>query len=143
MQGQHQAIHHERVSPPPPPPDAPAPPPPPGQDIHESPMPPALNLPDITKDQQEKIHQAGLDHMKLMTPLHNQAREKKARLQTILTTTPFDSKSADLLAEELGKIKVNILKELIRHDQSLRSLLTPQQQVVFDSRPKPFLKKVN
>jgi len=77
--------------------------------------------------------------MKAMTPLFNQVREKKARLQTILATTPFDVKSADQVAEDLGKMETVILKELIRHDQTLRNLLTPEQQVVFDARPKPFL----
>ena len=76
-----------------------------------------------------------------MTPLHNQVREKTARLQTVLTTSPFDTKSADQAAEELGKIETNILKENIRHDQALRTLLIPDQLVLFDARPKPFLRK--
>ena len=79
--------------------------------------------------------------MKAMTPLFNQVREKKSRLQTILATTPFDVKSADQVAEDLGKMETVILKELIRHDQALRNLLTPDQQVVFDARPKPFLQR--
>ena len=138
-------INHEQV--PTPPPNAPAPPPPPppppppspAPDMQGIPSPPQLDLPDLTSEQQEKIQQAGLERMKMMTPLHNQVREKKARLQTILTTTPFDGKAADQVAEELGKVETAILKEMIRHDQELRKLLTPQQQVLFDARPKPFL----
>ncbi|MCX6306779.1 MAG: hypothetical protein NT040_17575 [Bacteroidetes bacterium] len=123
------------------PPDAPPPPPPPPIGDIPPAAPPALDLPDLTDVQLEKIKQAGLDHMKIMTPMHNQVREKKARLQTILTTTPFEIKLSDQVAEELGKIETGILKEMIRHDQELRTLLTPAQQVIFDARPKPFLRR--
>ncbi len=105
-------------------------------------MPP-LDLPDLSNEQREKIRISDLEHMKTMTPLHNQVREKKARLQTVLTTSPFDAKSADQLADELGKLGAAILKEMIRHDQGMRNLLSPDQQVIFDSRPKPFLRKKN
>ena len=109
-------------------------------DNPDAPVAPRLDLPDLTKEQQDKIRQVDLDHMKTMTPYQIQVQEKKARLQTILATMPFDMKSADQVAEELGKIETGILKELIRHDQQLRNLLTPQQQVIFDARPKPFLR---
>jgi hypothetical protein len=119
----------------------PPPPPPPVADQPDSPLPPQLNLPDLTTEQLDKIRQAGLDHMKTMTPLRNQIREKKARLQTVLTTSPFDAKAADQVAEDLGKAETGILKEMIKHDQALRNLLTPAQQVLFDARPKPFLRR--
>jgi Spy/CpxP family protein refolding chaperone len=119
-------------------PSPPSPPMPPRVD-HQA--PPQLELPGLTNEQQEKIHQSDLDHMKKMTPLHNQVNEKKARLQTILTTSPFDAKAAEQIADELGKTGTEILKETIRHDQELRNLLTPLQQIIFDSRPKPFLRR--
>ena len=133
---QHHEMNQEMA--PPLPPGPPAPPPIP--DNPDAPVAPRLDLPDLTKEQQDKIRQVDLDHMKTMTPYQNQVQEKKARLQTILATMPFDMKSADQVAEELGKIETGILKELIRHDQQLRNLLTPQQQVIFDARPKPFLR---
>ena len=134
---QEQALPLPPSAPIPPPP----PPPPPVVDNPEMQAPPQLDLPGLSDEQRDKIHQASLDHMKAMTPFHNQIREKKARLQTILTTSPFDAKTAEQVAEELGKIETGMLKEMIRHDQTLRNLLTPQQQVVFDSRPKPFLRR--
>ena len=134
-------VKSEQTSPPsaPVPPPPPPPPPPAELDNQEAPGMPKLDLPDLSNDQREKIRLSDLDQMKTMTPLHNQVREKKARLQTVLTTAPFDAKSADQVAEELGKIETAILKEMIRHDQALRNLLTPEQQIIFDSRPKPFL----
>jgi Spy/CpxP family protein refolding chaperone len=99
-----------------------------------------LDLPDITDEQKEKIKQADIQHLKAMTPLRNKNRELRAQLQTILTTTPFEAKAADQVADEMGKNGSLVLKEMIRHDQAIRALLTPQQQVIFDSRPKPFLR---
>jgi len=111
----------------------------PSVENQEGQIPPKLDLPGLTNEQKDKIYQSDMDHLKLMTPYHNQIREKKARLQTLLSTSPFDLKAADQIAEELGKLETTILKEMIRHDQELRNLLTPLQQVLFDSRPKPFL----
>jgi|GEM_PF-974632 len=132
-------LHHKAATPPPPHADVIAPPPPPSADSQDEPGIPRLDLPGLTGEQKEKIRKTGLDHLKAMTPLKNQVREKRARLQTLLTTMPFDARSADLVAEELGKAGTAILKEMIRHDQELRTLLTPEQQVLFDDRPKPFL----
>ncbi len=123
------------------PPVPPAPLEPPSFDNPGAPALPQLDLPGLTEDQKDKIFKSDMEHMKMMTPLHNQISEKKARLQTLLTTMPFDVKAADQIAEELGKIGTSILKETIKHDQELRTLLTPQQQVLFDARPKPFLRR--
>lgn len=117
------------------------PPPPPPPDVEQDDMRPPLNLPDITEDQHEKIKKADLKQMEAMTPLRNQMREKRVRLSTILTTMPVDMKAADQVADEIGKVAASILKAQIRHDQELRNLLTPDQQIIFDSRPKPFLRK--
>ena len=68
-----------------------------------------------------------------MTPYRNKLREQHARLLTILTTVPFDQKLCDQLADEIGKTATAILKVRIRHDQELRNILTPDQQIIFDS----------
>jgi Spy/CpxP family protein refolding chaperone len=125
---------------PPNPPDAPPPPPPPPALEPMDNMPGHLNLPDLTEDQNAQIKKLRLIQMGSMTPLKNQLREKKARLETILTTMPVDLNAADAIVDEMGKIHTAMLKAMIRHDQALRDLLTPDQQVIFDSRPKPFLR---
>jgi Spy/CpxP family protein refolding chaperone len=71
--------------------------------------------------------------------LRNQVKEKTTRLQTVLTTQPFNEKEAFQLADEISKIRGSMLKTGIRHDQELRKILTPEQQILFDARPKPFL----
>lgn len=135
--------HASQPGAPAPPPPPPPPPPPLPAELYnqEAPVMPQLDLPDLSNDQREKIRLSDIEHLKTMTPLRNQVSEKKARLQTVLTTSPYDAKSSDLVVEELGKIETMIMKEMIRHDQALRNLLTPDQQVIFDSRLKPFLCK--
>ena len=120
---------------------SPPPPPPPVPDIDPDYPPPPLDLPDLTVEQKEKIKKTDLKQMAAMTPLRNQMREKRVRLASILTTMPMDIALADQLADEIGKLASAILKLQIRHDQELRNILTPDQQIIFDSRPKPFLKR--
>ncbi len=122
--------------PPPPPPPPPAPDAPDQIDDH-GPMP--LDLPDLTADQQAKISKIDLKNIEAMTPLKNQMREKRAKMATLLSTQPVNLKEADLAADEIGKIMVSMMKLQIRHDQELRTVLTPDQQIIFDARPKPFL----
>jgi Spy/CpxP family protein refolding chaperone len=137
-----QAATQTPPPPPPSPPSPPSPPPPPPPDVEMDDLRPPLNLPDLTDDQKEKIKKVDLKQMESMTPLRNQIREKRVRMTTILTTMPVDSKAADQLADEIGKVAASILKAQIRHDQELRNLLNPDQQIIFDSRPKPFLRKL-
>ncbi len=122
-------------------PAAPMPPPPSSMDRPDRGMPPQIDIPGLTEEQRDKIRHADIEHMKTMTPLRNQMGEKRARLHTLLTTLPFDAKAADQVADDLGKTETAILKEQIRHDQELKGLLNPQQQVMFDTRPKPFLRR--
>jgi hypothetical protein len=60
---------------------------------------------------------------------------------SLLATQTVNMKEAESVADEIGKIQASILKQLIRHDQEIRSILTHDQQVIFDSKPKPFLKE--
>lgn len=125
--------------------DVPPPPPPPppyAVDADEPTPAPRLDLPDLTDDQKEKIKAIDLKSMSELTPLRNLVKEKTARLQTVLTTQPFNEKEAFQLADEIGKIRGSMLKTGIRHDQELRKILTPDQQILFDAKPKPFLNQI-
>jgi len=98
-----------------------------------------LDIPGLTAEQREKIKKSDLELLKVVTPLRNMTREHKAHLETLLATQPVDLKAADQVADEIAKNRAAMLKLAIRHDQEIRGFLTPDQQVVFDSRPKPFL----
>ena len=123
------------------PPGPPEPPAPPDMDQPGDFNPPPFFLPDLTDDQKDKIHKVELKQIEAMTPLKNQMKEKRARLNTIVTTMPVDLKGAELMADEIGKITASMIKVNIKTDQEIRALLTPDQQVLFDARPKPFMKR--
>ncbi len=127
------------LPPPPPPPAPPEPPQPPDQ--FGLMMSRGLNIPDLSEDQRQNIKKVDLAHLEKMTPLRHQLMEKNARLASLLVANPFDLKETEKIADEIGKIKSSKLKLQISHDQELRSLLTPEQKIIFDSRPKPFLGK--
>ena len=136
---QEQVIPAPPLPPVPPPPPPPPPPSPQGLEPMNAMHPPQLELPDLTNDQLEKIKKMDLKDMEQMTPLRNLLEEKRARLTTILATAPVNLKDAEAVADEIGKTEASMLKQQIRHDQDIRTVLTPDQQIIFDSRPKPFL----
>jgi Spy/CpxP family protein refolding chaperone len=105
----------------------------------EGPGRPMLDLPGLTDDQREKIKKSDLKMMEQMTPMKNKMHELKAHLTTLLSISPVNMKEADDVSDEIGKLESTILKQQIRHDQEIRSFLTPDQQILFDARPKPFL----
>jgi Spy/CpxP family protein refolding chaperone len=104
-------------------------------------MPPMLPIPDLSPEQQELIRKSGLKQMEAITPLKNQIREKTARLNSILAIQPVNIKEANQIADEMGQIHASILKVHISHDLDLRNILTADQKVIFDAKPKPFLRK--
>ena len=120
----------------------PQPPQPPMEVELPEPPPPLLpGIPDLLPEQKEKIQQTNLKQLKAVTPLRNQIREKSARLNSLLTTQPVNLKETDQIADEIGQLRASILKLRIKHDQELRAILTPDQQIIFDAKPKPFLGK--
>ena len=120
-------------------PQIPPPPPPPVAEPPDIPPPPPLLIPGLTDEQTEKIRKADLKQLEAMTPLKSLMREKNAHMNTILTAMPFNNREADKVADEIGAIHTSVLKLQIRHDQEIRAILNPDQQIIFDSKPKPFL----
>jgi Spy/CpxP family protein refolding chaperone len=133
---QRPAAYGNDLTPPPPPP------PPPSGSIHDDDnqlrQPP---IPDLSEEQRQKMKALRLKMIQEITPLKNQVREKTTRLHSVLSSQPFNEKEADQLADELGKIRASMLKANIRNHMEIRKLLTPDQQIIFDAKPKPFLKQ--
>ena len=102
---------------------------------------PMMDIPGLTDYQMTKIKKAHLEHMKAVTPLRCTIREQKAHLETLLATQPVEMKAVDQVADEMAKNKAALLKIAIRLDQEIRGFLTPEQQIIFDTKPKPFLGK--
>jgi len=102
-------------------------------------FPPKLDLPEMTSEQEEQLKTMGTKHMQALIPLKAQLAEKEAGLIILLIADNPDSKKISTSIEEISKLRTNILKQVVDHDLSIRKILTPEQKVVFDLRPKPFI----
>lgn len=95
---------------------------------------PFLRLPDLTDGQREQIRQLRLENREALIPLQNQLLEKQARLRTLTTGSEIDMDAANRVIEEVGALRIDIMKRRLEHRMSIRELLTGEQRVVFDSR---------
>ena len=99
---------------------------------------PGPKLPDLTEEQEEQIQSLRTDHLKAMLPLKNELNEMKARLRTLSTADNVDMNEINTLIDEMGEIKIRMMKSGAANRQKIRMLLTDEQRVVFDSRrPRP------
>lgn len=96
-----------------------------------------LGLPDVTDEQIEAFDQAKLEHFKAMKDMRNELGEKEARMRTLMSSPEGKEAEIGQLTEEIGALKTEMMKERNAFRLHLRSLLTEEQQVVFDARPRP------
>lgn len=89
-----------------------------------------LNLSD---EQQTQVQQHRLAGQKEMLPLRNQLREKNAQLRTLTTAENFNQTAVNQLVEEIGDLRTQMLAKRVEHRQEMRSLLTEEQRIMFDS----------
>ncbi|HRY31836.1 MAG TPA: hypothetical protein P5531_02595 [Bacteroidales bacterium] len=92
-----------------------------------------MNIPDLTKDQQEKIGKSRLQYDKEALQLKNQRDELKARLRTLQTADKADNKAIDQVIDEIAAINARLAKKRNLHRQEIRSLLTDEQKLWFDT----------
>lgn len=88
---------------------------------------------DLTEKQKEQIQNTHLNGQKAMLPLRNQMREKNARLLSLTTGNEFDEAAVNTLVTEISDLRASMMKMRITHRQEIRSLLTEEQQVKFDT----------
>ena len=96
-------------------------------------MPPIL---DLSEEQQTQAKALWIDHFKAMKPLHDAMAEKQVKLDALRTAEKVDSKAIDKLIEEVGAIRINMEKKEEAHRQAFRALLTEEQRVLMDTRPR-------
>ena len=92
-------------------------------------------IPDLTEDQQNKIDALRLEHMKEMNAYRNQMNELRAKKHTLMTSDNADMKEINGVIDQMTSIHNTMMKSSAKHQQSVRSLLTDEQRVYFDSRP--------
>lgn len=94
-------------------------------------------IPDMTEQQKEQMEQLRTEHLKVMLPLKNQLQEKMARLRTLSTAEKVNMNDINKKIDEIGELKIKLMKERATHRQDIRKLLTEEQRVMFDMHPMP------
>ena len=93
-----------------------------------------LGIPDLSDQQKEQIQDIRLNTRKEMMPLQNRMREKAARLKTLRTAKKADMNAINSVVDEMSSLRAEIMKARLASEQEIRSLLTDDQRVIFDSR---------
>ncbi len=91
-------------------------------------------IPDLTKEQSEKMEKIQLSLHKEMLPLKNQLEEKKAHLRTLSSADKPDQAAINQTIDEISLLKASMMKKKNAAHQEIRALLTDKQRVLFDSR---------
>lgn len=97
-----------------------------------------FNLPDITEEQKAKMHDLRTRHMKLMLENRNQLQEKQAVLNSLETAEKADLMAINNLIDQISAVQLKMAKTKAAHRQEVRSMLSEEQRVIFDSRPRGF-----
>lgn len=92
-------------------------------------------IPDLTEDQHNKIEALRLEQMKTRTAFRNQENELMAKKQTLMASDNVDMKEINTVIDQMTDIHNKMMKTSAKHHQDVRSLLTDEQKVIFDSRP--------
>lgn len=92
-------------------------------------------IPDLTEEQEAKIKELRVDHLKEMKPFRNQMNELRARKQTLMTTDNASLKEINSVIDQMTEVKNKMMKATAKHRQEIRNLLTDEQRIFFDSRP--------
>jgi Spy/CpxP family protein refolding chaperone len=90
-------------------------------------------IPDLTEDQKTRIEDLRIAHMKEMQNFRNQISEKRAHLTILQTADNVDMKAVNSTIDEITSLKNKQMKSNAAHRQKVRSLLTDNQKVYFDT----------
>lgn len=87
----------------------------------------------FTQEQKEQVKQLRLETAKKVKPLKNELRELMAHQQTLTTADKADLKAINKNIDKMSDIKADIAKIVAAQHQEIRSLLTEEQLIEFDS----------
>ena len=91
-------------------------------------------LPDLTDDQVKKIKSLRMGMLKQITPMKAQLQELKAHLQTLSIAEKADMEAINNTIEKMGSIRTKMMMIHAKFRQDVRSVLTDEQRIVFDSK---------
>lgn len=91
---------------------------------------------NLSEEQKAKIEKIRLKHQKKNLQLKNKLNEKRARFQTLKSEDNFNQKDIDKVIDEMAEMKAKMMKSQVAHHREIRSLLTEEQQLIFDVQKK-------
>lgn len=89
---------------------------------------------DLTEDQVKQMNELRTKNLKEMLPIRNEMQEKRAHLRTLTTAENVNDKELNQTIDELTVLISKQMKMRVAHHQEIRSMLTDDQRVIFDSR---------
>ena len=90
-------------------------------------------IPNLTEDQQQKIKDLKVKHIKEVTPLKNELGEKRARMRSLQSADKPDLNAINKNIDEMASLRTQIQKKSAAHRIEVASLLTDEQRVFFNS----------
>lgn len=93
---------------------------------------------NLTEEQTLKFNELRTKNLKESLVIKNEMLEYKARLRTLTTSEDFDQKEIDQLIDKMSDSNAKQMKQRVAHRQEIRSLLTEEQRVIFDSSNQGF-----
>lgn len=89
---------------------------------------------NLTPEQEKKINDLRVKHIKEITPLRNELNEKQARLRTLESASKPDMAAINKTVDEISTIKAKLMKTRAAHRAEVSQQLTDDQRVLFNSR---------
>ena len=89
-----------------------------------------LNLDEDQKAAIEKIH---LNGQKEMLTFRTTLQQKQAELRALSVGDNYDKSKVTTLADEIGELRANMLKQRAAHQQQIKQILNEEQRIKFDS----------
>ena len=90
-------------------------------------------IPDLSKEQVQKIKSLQIEMMKQITPLKAELQELKAHLRTLSIAEKVDHEMIDKTIDKIGSLQTKMMKIHAKFRQEIRSVLSDEQRIVFDS----------
>ncbi len=88
---------------------------------------------DLTDEQKEKMKAIKLETAQKLLPIKNEIKEKRARLHTLSTAEKANMKDINKVIDNITKLVGKQMKVNAACRQQMRSLLTDEQRIKFDT----------
>lgn len=88
---------------------------------------------DLTEAQKSQLDKLNLAHKREMMEMKSESAGYEEKVKLAITSDNFKQKDVDKLVDQISEARAKHIKARIKHMRSVRAILTPEQQVKFDS----------